>query len=328
MELSDDALLVQSFIAAVPEGGDPEPWELAGRFCEALEVEQNASRHTVRNYSIDLQDYLRWCIRAKVDAIHPDHVSLRRYLGDLTQARYSRRTINRRLSAVRSFFRWLSVNGVVESNPADLIHGLKEGRTLPHRIPAQDMARILCVWGPVSFDGVPREQGPSDLRNQAILEFLYACGARITEASELRFDCVDFAQKQVRVFGKGGKERIIPIHDLAIDALEKYRDAGRPMLLKNHGESAFFFVSTRGNQMGTDAMCKMFKETLRRAGVDSSYSPHDMRHTFASDLLEGGADLRSVQEMLGHSSLSTTQIYTHLSAERLKGVHHQAHPRG
>lgn len=328
MEAPDSASLPQAFLDAAPEGADPEPWELAGRFCEALAVEQNASGHTVRNYSIDLQDYLRWCARARVDAIHPGHASLRRYLGDLTQARYSRRTINRRLSAVRSYFRWLSINGYIDSNPADLIHGLKEGRVLPHRIPAQEMVRILSVWGPASFDGTPREQGPSDLRNQAILEFLYACGARITEASGLRLDCVDFVQKQVRVFGKGGKERIIPIHDLAIDALERYRDAARPMLLKNHGESPFFFVSTRGNQMGTDAMRKMFKETLRRAGIDASYSPHDMRHTFASDLLEGGADLRSVQEMLGHSSLSTTQIYTHLTAERLKGVHHQAHPRG
>lgn len=328
MEAPGSASLPQAFLDAAPEGADPEPWELAGRFCEALAVEQNASGHTVRNYSIDLQDYLRWCARARVDAIHPGHASLRRYLGDLTQARYSRRTINRRLSAVRSYFRWLSINGYIDSNPADLIHGLKEGRVLPHRIPAQEMVRILSVWGPASYDGTSREQGPSDLRNQAILEFLYACGARITEASGLRLDCVDFVQKQVRVFGKGGKERIIPIHDLAIDALERYRDAARPMLLKNHGESPFFFVSTRGNQMGTDAMRKMFKETLRRAGIDASYSPHDMRHTFASDLLEGGADLRSVQEMLGHSSLSTTQIYTHLTAERLKGVHHQAHPRG
>ncbi|MGN0262336.1 MAG: tyrosine recombinase [Eggerthellaceae bacterium] len=327
METEDASSLPETFLAAAPEGADPVPWELAGRFCEALAVEQNASRHTIRNYSIDLQDYLRWCTRAKVDAIRPSHASLRRYLGDLTQARYSRRTINRRLSAVRSFFRWLSISGVIDSNPADLISGLKEGRTLPHRIPAQDMARILSVWNHVSIDGSLCKRGPSDLRNQAILEFLYACGARITEASELRYDCVDFGQKQVRVFGKGGKERIIPIHDLAIDALKRYRDVGRPMLLKNHGESEFFFVSTRGNQMGTDAMRKMFKETLRRAGVDASYSPHDMRHTFASDLLEGGADLRSVQEMLGHSSLSTTQIYTHLSVERLKGVHHQAHPR-
>lgn len=326
MEVAGGASLPEAFLAAVPEGADPGPWELAGRFCEALAVEQNASGHTIRNYSIDLQDYLRWCSRARVDAVHPGHSSLRRYLGDLTQAQYSRRTINRRLSAVRSFFQWLSINGIIDSNPADLISGLKEGRTLPHRIPAQDMARILSVWNNASIDGC--KQGPSDLRNQAILEFLYACGARITEASELRLDCVDFKQKQVRVFGKGGKERIIPIHDLAIDALRRYRDVGRPLLLKNHGESEFFFVSTRGNRMGTDAMRKMFKETLRRAGVDASYSPHDMRHTFASDLLEGGADLRSVQEMLGHSSLSTTQIYTHLSAERLKGVHHQAHPRG
>ena len=165
------------------------------------------------------------------------------------------------------------------------------------------------------------------MRDQALLEFLYACGARISEASGLHSDCVDFDQCQVKVFGKGGKERIIPLHDLCIETMKRYFYDYRPVLLRDKS-SPYFFVSTRGNQMGTDAMRKMFKETVREAGLDDSLSPHDMRHTFATDLLAGGADLRSVQEMLGHSSLSTTQIYTHLTPARLKQVHRLAHPRG
>ena len=130
----------------------------------------------------------------------------------------------------------------------------------------------------------------------------------------------------MKVFGKGGKERIVPLHAFCLDAMRAYRRLARPVLLSRK-DSPYFFVSSRGNQMKTDAMRKMFKATLASAGLPSSFSPHDMRHTFATDLLAGGADLRSVQEMLGHSSLSTTQIYTHLAPERLKAVHSQAHPR-
>ena len=322
----------------MPEGADAQAWLLAADFCDSLHIERNASVNTIRNYALDLQDYLRWGARAKIDAIHPTHRQLRRYLGELDAAQYARTTVNRRLSAVKSFFRWLVICGVLETSPADLLQGLKKEKTLPHKISPDEMVKILCVWGPYDETGQAREQSAIDLRNQALLEFLYACGARISEASGLKYSNVDFKQKQVLVFGKGQKERIIPLHDLAIASMQKYSLLGRPELLDKskhraeQGESgsydSFFFLSSRGNQMGTDAMRKMFKETLKQAGIHADYSPHDMRHTFASDLLEGGADLRSVQEMLGHVSLSTTQIYTHISLGRLKDVHAQAHPRG
>lgn len=325
---SDALSFEDAFVAHAPKGADLEAWMQAARYCDSLRIEQNASKHTIRNYSLDLQAYLRWCHGAKLAPIHSKHTVIRRYLGEMTQAQYSRRTVNRRLSAIKGFFRWLVINGVIDSNPADLLHGVKEGRSLPHRIPVREMVKILSVWSLGCEGSCIEKETPSSIRNQAILEFLYACGARITEASELRLDCVDFSQRQVLVSGKGGKERIIPIHDLALESLRRYCELARPSLAGKKGDSEYFFLSTRGNQMGTDAMRKMFKQTLRMGGVDASYSPHDMRHTFASDLLEGGADLRSVQEMLGHSSLSTTQIYTHLTSERLKGVHRKAHPRG
>ena len=288
-------------------------------YCDMLVVERNASQHTVRNYRLDLLDFGRWAARASVNPLCATRRDMRSYLGDLDYAQYSRRTVNRRLSSVRSFFRWLAAEGLVESNPADVVSGPKLARSLPRTIPSADMARLLSVWR--------GSDKPSDMRNRAILEFLYACGARISETSGLLVDNVDFDTAQVRVFGKGSKERIVPLHELAIASMRDYLFNARPELLAGK-ESPYFFVSTRGNQMSPDALRKMFKQSLLAAGLDQTLSPHDMRHTFATDLVEGGADLRSVQEMLGHSSLSTTQIYTHVSISHLKEEHRRTLPRG
>lgn len=288
-------------------------------YCDMLVVERNSSQHTVRNYRLDLLDFGRWAARSSVNPLCATRRDMRSYLGDLDYAQYSRRTVNRRLSSVRSFFRWLAAEGLVESNPADVVSGPKLARSLPRTIPPADMARLLSVWR--------GSDKPSDMRNRAILEFLYACGARISETSGLLVDNVDFDTAQVRVFGKGSKERIVPLHELAIASMRDYLFNARPALLAGK-ESPYFFVSTRGNQMSPDALRKMFKQSLLAAGLDQTLSPHDMRHTFATDLVEGGADLRSVQEMLGHSSLSTTQIYTHVSISHLKEEHRRTLPRG
>ena len=288
-------------------------------YCDMLVVECNSSQHTVRNYRLDLLDFGRWAARSSVNPLCATRRDMRSYLGDLDYAQYSRRTVNRRLSSVRSFFRWLAAEGLVESNPADVVSGPKLARSLPRTIPPADMARLLSVWR--------GSDKPSDMRNRAILEFLYACGARISETSGLLVDNVDFDTAQVRVFGKGSKERIVPLHELAIASMRDYLFNARPALLAGK-ESPYFFVSTRGNQMSPDALRKMFKQSLLAAGLDQTLSPHDMRHTFATDLVEGGADLRSVQEMLGHSSLSTTQIYTHVSISHLKEEHRRTLPRG
>lgn len=295
-------------------------------FCNALRVEQNASEHTMRAYRSDLEDYARWAQREKLDAFGVTHRQLRLYLSELDRAQYCRSTINRRLSALKSIFRWLNTTGAIKEDPASVLQGPKQPKSLPRMIQAKEMVRLLSVFGKRDIEGKLREQSPSDLRNQALLEFLYACGARVSEASGLKLVDVDLKNGQVKVFGKGSKERIIPLHEMALVSMRNYLNFGRPKLLKGE-QCEVFFVSTRGNQMTTDAIRKMFKQALREAGLDETLSPHDMRHTFATDLLAGGADLRSVQEMLGHSSLSTTQIYTHLSATRLKQVHAQAHPR-
>ncbi|MCH4184105.1 MAG: tyrosine recombinase [Eggerthellaceae bacterium] len=303
-------------------------YTLLNDFITDLHVEHNASPHTQRNYRIDIESYLDWAQRAAIDPLHPDHHQIRSYLTELVEAQYSHRTINRHLSSLRSYFRWAQIQGEVALNPFDAVHSLKQSKTLPHRIPPEDIASILSVYGPCDKQGQMRDQTPVEMRNQALLELLYACGARISEAAALSVGDLDFAQKQVHLFGKGQKERIVPIHDMAIESLDGYINFGRPKLYQADRSGEALFLSTRGNRMGTDAMRKMFNATLTAAHVNAHYTPHDMRHSFASDLLDGGADLRSVQEMLGHRSLSTTQIYTHISTSRLSSVHHQSHPRG
>ena len=301
--------------------------DLLESFIEQLSVERGVSQHTARSYKTDLEAYLRWCERNGYDPLSVTHRQLRSYLGNMDAARYARTTVNRRLSSLRGFYSWLNLTGVIDHDPASALSGPKQSRHLPHVLQHIQMSRLLCVHGPVDAAGNPREQSVQDIRDQALLEFLYACGVRISEASGLRLADVDFASRLVKVFGKGSKERIVPLHDVCVGAMQEYLNKARPVLLGKNSTDRFF-VSNRGNPMSADSMRKMFKRTVRAAGLDERLSPHDMRHTFATDLLDGQADLRSVQEMLGHSSLSTTQIYTHLSPARLKDVHAQAHPRG
>lgn len=291
---------------------------LIDRYLLELSAGKNDSPHTMRAYAGDLADFCRWAERNNVDILAIKHRGFRRYLAELDAARYSRRTINRRLSAVRGFYRWLASEELIEADPSQVVSGPKQPKSLPRLIAADDMDKILAVCDTAD---------PAGLRDQAILELLYASGARVSEVAGLAMGDVDFAQRQIKVMGKGSKVRIIPVHDTALATLRRYLAEARPALLGDKQTDALL-ISTRGNPLSADAIRTIFKRILKTAGVDQSLSPHDVRHTFATVLLEGGADLRSVQELLGHSSLSTTQIYTHLSISHLKDVHHQAHPRG
>lgn len=211
------------------------------------------------------------------------------------------------------------------SNPAAVLQGAKQAQTLPKTISHEDMQRLLSVYA--SEEELERDRAVA-LRNQAVLELLYACGLRVSEVEGLTLDRLHLDQGYVSVVGKGNKERRVPIYHKAVSALRRYLEESRSELAA-HSKCAtnVCFLSTRGNPLSTAAIRTIFKQALALAGLDPSLSPHAMRHSFASDLLVGGADLRSVQEMLGHSSLSTTQIYTHLSPEHLKQVQQQAHPR-
>lgn len=297
-------------------GFDEEAAFRARLFIRHLLVERGLSPHTVRGYALDLRGYLDWAARQGVDPLHLDVRRFRRFLAELFAAGYEKTTVSRHLSAVRSFFAYLNQEGVLQVNPAAAAASPKLDRELPRKTSDADVEKLLSVCG---------GQSAVDLRDQAFLELLYASGARISELAGLRTFDVDFAQSELRLFGKGGKERIVPLYRTCLDAVRLYLEEGRGRLLQRGADA--LFLSVRGNAMSADSLRKVFKKRAAQAGLDPSLHPHDMRHAFATDLVEGGADLRSVQEMLGHSSLSTTQVYTHLSLKHMKDVYKQAHPR-
>lgn len=282
------------------------------------------SGHTVRAYEQHLEVFVDWCADHGVDPLAVSVRQLRSYIGDMRSSGLVQRSVAAHLSSIRSFFRWMMMEGVVESNPAEALSFPKAPSTLPVTVSSQQL-RLL-------FDAVDGDT-PSGLRDACMLELFYATGARISELASLRLDSFDRATHCVRLFGKGSKERIVPVYHRAERAVDRYVADGRGALLGSSrnlsvGVQTALFISDRGRAMDAAALRYRFKALSRKAGLPSDVTPHSMRHTFATDLLDGGADLRSVQELLGHASLSTTQIYTHLSVDRMKGALKQAHPRG
>lgn len=305
-------------------------------FLDSLRFEENDSPHTIRNYRCDLLDYLRWAHRRNVDPLQVTHKQARRYLGELDAAKYSRATVNRRLSALKSFFKWLNSMSIIDTDPVSSLQGPKKAARLPKSISAADMDKLLSLHESriAEFEEGSLEQA-KEIRDQAVLELMYACGFRISEVSSLQLSDVDFGSMLVKVMGKGSKERIVPMHQTAGRSINRYLNQSRPILeaqttVASTADDAKgnLFLSNKGGRYSPESIRTMFKNSLADAGLDMALSPHAMRHSFATDVLSGGADLRSVQEMLGHSDLSTTQVYTHISTDRLKDVHHQAHPRG
>lgn len=295
---------------------DAQAVRWACAFARHLGVERGLSSNTVRAYCIDIRSYLDWAARSGLDPLQVEYRRFRRYLVELNAAGYTPKTTSRRLSAIRTFFKYLNVQGVTQLNPAAATSSPKLGRDLPRKTSDADIAQLLAVC--------PDDQ--VGIRDQAFLELLYASGARIAELARLEVGDVDFSDASVRLFGKGSKERIVPLYPVALEAVDRYMREGRPALLGDARSNALF-ISARGNAMSADSLRRVFKQRAAQAGLDPSLHPHDMRHAFATDLVEGGADLRSVQEMLGHASLSTTQIYTHLSLQHMKDVYKDAHPR-
>jgi integrase/recombinase XerD len=278
---------------------------------------RNLSPHTVRNYAADLNAYLEWTERNSVDPLRPSHRQLRVYLGELDQAKYARTTIARRMSSLRSFFDYLVAEQVVDANPTLVLMSPTSPDRLPRPISPETVRALLDAPDPTTTIGV---------RDRAVLEFLYATGARVSEVSALDVGDIDRSSGTVRLMGKGSKERIVPVHAEALKRIRAYESESRPKLTR--GSSHAIFLSARGNRLSPDAIRRLFKSHARGAGAEPDVSPHALRHTFATDLLDNGADLRTVQELLGHVALSTTQIYTHVGGKRLKRIHRNAHPRG
>ena len=281
------------------------------------------SPETVRAYIQHLDAYARWCERSGVDGLRPAARDVRAYLASLRRDGCAPRTLAARLSALRSMMRWLELEGRADAAALDAVASPKLPRSLPLTLTRAQMRALLSA---------PDPEGPDGLRDAAMLELFYATGARISELARLRTSDVDLREATVRLFGKGSKERIVPMHRRAVEATSRYLAEGRgPLIARAKGRPTAgeaLFVSSRGRAMGPDGLRRRFDVLKRRAGLPAELTPHAMRHTFATDLLEGGADLRSVQELLGHASLSTTQLYTHVTPDRLSAALHRAHPRG
>lgn len=305
--------------------------EVDERFLDALDgfiayisQVEGLSPETVRAYSSHLEAYGAWAARVEANALNPTMPELRRYLADLRRGGYAPRTVSAHLSALRTFARWLKLEGISDPQAVFSLVTPKIPKSLPKTITSAQMEALLAA---------PDTTTPEGVRDAAILELFYATGARISELARLDLENVHAGNKTVRLFGKGSKERIVPVYRRALEKLMRYVETGRPELLAGSGRTETpgtrrpLFISARGNRMDANAIRYRFKALARKAGIPHDISPHAMRHTFATDLLAGGADLRSVQELLGHASLSTTQIYTHLTPERLKSAVAQAHPR-
>ena len=301
---------------------------LIKKFIEYLKSHRGYSKHTIRNYQVDLKQFLdflegqRGSTGPATDAPGLESVDfriIRNYLGHLHDG-YKKTTIARKLSTVRSFFYFLEKRGFGMDNPAADIPTPKLGRYIPNYLPVDDMFRLL--------EGPDRAK-PLGLRDLAILEVLYSCGIRVSELAGLNLSSVDFDQRLVKVLGKGNKERIVPIGRHALKAIVQYLEATVSLRKRVPGPSQDgpLFINFRGGRLSTRSIDRVIKRYEREQGLMTEITPHSLRHSFATHLLDGGADLRSVQELLGHASLSTTQKYTHVSLDRLMAVYDKSHPR-
>ncbi len=289
---------------------------LIERFADALWLERGLSTHTLAAYQSDLRHLARWLPRGLLAA---DRSDLQDYLAALVTGAGARpRTSARRLSSLRQFYRWAVREHLLEEDPSALIEAPRLGRPLPASLTEGEVEALLAAADIAT---------PEGLRDRCMLEVLYATGLRVSELVGLRGDQVGLAQGVVRVLGKGSKERLVPLGDEALDWLQRFLREGRPALLGERRCEALF-PTRRGAGMTRQAFWYRVRKYARAAGIRGHVSPHTLRHAFATHLLNHGADLRVVQLLLGHSSLSTTQIYTHVARERLRALHERHHPRG
>lgn len=297
-------------------------------FVDYLRRQKGYSPHTIRNYQVDLRQFSEFLASRKglsgpdslrIDVRAVDARIVREYLGSLHR-RFKRSTIARKLSTLRSFFLFLERTGVNRENPAADVTTPKLEKYIPSYLPVDDVFRLLER---------PEREKVLGLRDLAILEVLYSCGLRVSELVSLNMSSIDFEERLVRVIGKGDKERVVPIGRKAVNALREYLEAARHLRKKRMGAAsdAPLFVNFRGGGLSARSIGRIVKKYATESGLPAEISPHAMRHSFATHLLDGGADLRSVQELLGHESLSTTQKYTHVSLDRLMAVYDKAHPR-
>jgi integrase/recombinase XerC/integrase/recombinase XerD len=302
------------------EDRPPEPtpaWREAIALFEADLRRRGAAEKTRRAYAIDIGQFALWCGAQGLDPVEVTPRTLRRYAATLSDRRAVAATVARKLAALRALYRALREHGVVAQNPADLIPAPKRPRNLPRVLRPDEMAAVL--------DRIPAST-PLELRDRALFEVAYASGLRAEELVTLDEASVDFDGEEVRVEGKGSKTRFVPVGEPALRAVARYVERARPAL-QNGDDTPALFLSKSGRRLSTSDVRRRLRAWTRHAEVQGGVSPHTLRHSFATHLLEGGADLRAIQELLGHASISTTQIYTRVESARLKTAYAKSHPR-
>jgi len=296
------------------------------KYIKYLKIERNASAHTLISYQTDLKQFLTFCASQKnidehqIDIDSIDRLMIRMWLGALNEDGLKRSTIARKVASVRSFFKYCFTRGGITKNPAHLLIVPKKEKKLPKTIQVDEINRLMNL----TEDGTP--EGNQD---RAILELFYATGIRLSELTNLNTTGLDLNGKQVSVIGKGNKQRIIPLGEKAIDACRKHLQTRSELFDKNTDSDArkALFIAPGGQRMYPKRVQRMVKSYLDKISEVTQKSPHILRHSFATHMLDSGADIRIIKEFLGHADLSATQIYTHTSVERLKNVYSKAHPR-
>lgn len=282
-------------------------------FIDYLRFEKKYSENTISSYKRDLN---KMNLYLKKDFTKLTKADIQKYIQDLSKNKNSN-TISRIISSLKSFYKFLEINKYTNTNPLTTIISPKTARKLPKVLSEEEVNKLLDINLNNDFD----------YRNKAMLELMYSSGLRVSELINLTVNDVDLKNSLVRIFGKGSKERIVPLNDYATEALNNYILYHRPKLFKQK-ESNYLFLNNHGNQMTRQGFFKTLKKIAKEKGIKSELSPHTLRHSFATHLLKYGADLRSIQELLGHSDISTTQIYTHITNEMLEKNYHEYHPHG
>jgi integrase/recombinase XerD len=297
--------------------------EAIDRFLNHIKLERNVSDNTVKAYSTDLRQFADYCIdeRETTDADAVEQSDVSEFMVHLLDRGLKQRTTSRKLSTVRGLFDFLVTEDLVDTDPTDGVDMPNFGDELPSVLSLDEVEAVLEA---------PDTSTPEGHRDSVMLEVLYATGLRVSELVELHVKDVDLDSGVVRIVGKGDKQRMVPLGEVAVDGLEDYIESTRPIFLEKHGgegSTPYLFVTRRGSSITRQGFWKNLKRYGQKAEIDASISPHKLRHSFATHLLERGADLRIVQKLLGHADITTTEIYTHVADERLKNLHDEHHPR-
>lgn len=287
------------------------------KFLEYLKYEKNFSDYTVLNYNKDLEKFNEFLEKQKIDNINNIDLNIiRNYLVFLHNLKLSKKTICRHISTLRTFFKYLTKKNIIKNNPMLLISNPKVDKTLPKFLYEEQLDTLLKVPDMNTNEGI---------RDILIIELFYSTGIRVSELSNLKIKDINFNDKKILIFGKGNKERIVLYGDRCKNLLNLYLNKSRPQLTDN--DSPYLFVGKKKDRLNENGIRIILKKILKLSGLEINLTPHVIRHTFATDLLNNGADLRTVQELLGHENLKTTEIYTHITNERLKQVYRSCHPR-